>query len=359
MRLGCLCDRVELGRPYDKLKHCPACWAFWHNQRVNTARGGTGVVEIRRAPTVAQVYSACAYRGESTGRIEECKTCSGRIPVPLYVCDKLGGTCFTGPYTVKNSTSCNRCEHRCSSRGDDVPSGVVIGSYLWPSLTEMQIKLVMRTCGADTPILIFDDKSKDTDRRREVCQKYDVDFLTTEERIGHVGGDAAAFHYGLRWAKERGLRVLAKLSQRIFLTRPRWLQEGAKELLLSTLPIASRFASAHLPVVGEFPIRSEIALLDVPQWPESALAPKKYNKSNQIDVTGEHLLLSEIPGGIFHPWSEILEDRTDKRGHEINHWNSVRKDYEKLAKELGVTLDRDFHSNGWEKELARGEYLAG
>lgn len=370
-RVGCHCDRglesPELrGYAYDKTRHCPACWAFWHRTDMNAALGGTGAVPIRLVPTIQEAIQKeflrpCNYRGKDTGLTETCKTCTGERKVPLFVCEKLGGTCFEGNYTVPTSKACNSCPHKDTSKEGDVPCGLVVGSYLWPSLTEMHIKLARRVLGRHVPILIVDDKSDATEKREAICKKYGVDFFTTGERIGHVGGDAAAFRYGLEWAKENGVRVLAKLSQRLFLTRPRWLQEGAKELLASTLSTASQPQVQVPNVMPAYDLRSDCVLLDVDQWDANTIEVKKYNPTEGVEriITGEELIHSRIPGGVFHPWSEITSNRCDPRPAEINHWNNTRKGFEKLASELGVKLDAKFHADGWGREHERGEYSFG
>lgn len=364
MRIGCTCDKnlgtTELrGVPYRKGFHCPSCWSFWHKPDINKARGGVGAITVKRILSIPETFTACVYKGRVTGEVQECRTCSGRVPVPMYECTKFGDKCFTGAYSVEGR-SCNKCPMKTRIDPTDPKVGVVIGSYLWPSVTEMQIKSIRRTCGAHVPILVVDDPSVDSEKREAICKKNGVDFLTTAAiKVGHVGGDVAALHHGLVWAKEKGLEVLAKLSQRVFLLRPRWLQDGAKELLLSTLPLASQVCVGHPGKTGDFPIRSDAYLVNVSQWDAETVEVKRYNPDNKVWVSGESLLISLIPGGIFWPWSEISSDRAEPGPYEINHWGTGVSEYLALAKELNVQLDPDFHANGWENEHARGEYSAG
>ena len=42
-RRGCSCDRVRRGEPFTR-DQCPHCWAFWHVERVNKSRGGSGAL---------------------------------------------------------------------------------------------------------------------------------------------------------------------------------------------------------------------------------------------------------------------------------------------------------------------------
>lgn len=45
MRIGCNCDRVKFGKQYSN-DQCAECWAFWHVEAVNRARGGTGAIQM-------------------------------------------------------------------------------------------------------------------------------------------------------------------------------------------------------------------------------------------------------------------------------------------------------------------------
>src|SRR5947209_5743392 len=125
---------------------------------------------------------------------------------------------------------------RFEPRPDDPPCGVVIGSYRWPRLIDLQIHLIRHTCGG-VPILVGDDCSpgfgpapppgSQFERLQAICAAHPgVTLWPNVERIGHTGGDVAACWKGLIWAQALGLRVLAKLSQRFLVTDPRWLQDG-------------------------------------------------------------------------------------------------------------------------------------
>lgn len=53
-RTGCTCDRVRRGEAYTS-DQCPHCWAFWHDERVNKARGGSGALPIAVGPLATEL----------------------------------------------------------------------------------------------------------------------------------------------------------------------------------------------------------------------------------------------------------------------------------------------------------------
>lgn len=257
---------------------------------------------------------------------------------------------------------CQGCGMRCPRYTPDlllpgdVPAGVVIGSYKWPSVVELNVKLIRAKCG-DVPILVSDDSSARQPQLREACKRLGVDFVSTHERIGHMGGDVAAFHNGVRWAKAKGLKVVAKLSQRMLILRERWLQKGAEELLASGLPLATQECKGATP----FPLRTEACLLDVNRWYpiiDSHLAIKTYSPQfpNGEEVINHAL---RVLGGVFWPWDIFGEVREHDEPEVIWHWLDDRIQYARVAQLYGVRLEHDFHTEGWKRDHDAGEHKFG
>jgi hypothetical protein len=245
---------------------------------------------------------------------------------------------------------------RFQSRADDPACGVVLGCYGWPRLVELQIRLIRDTCGT-VPILVSDDCSPGFGERvaagspyallQAVCASHDgVALWPNVARIGHTGGDVAAFWKGLLWAEARGLSVLAKLSQRFLLDRPRWLQDGARELLLCGLPLAARRCRG----AERFDLRTEACLLNVPQLyrPEilCALTPRRHGLARTAEAL-LHQVLVERCGGVFWPWDVYGEDRYERNPGVVWHCSDPPAAYQCLAERFGLALDPDFHTSGW------------
>lgn len=119
----CQCNRVP---------ECHLCtiWVRHPNSPAARAWRGETVAQIAAAPSAAasathspprqntaatkrriealKAPTPCARRGAPTGEVDECVTCTGRVPVPLLACS-LHGECFTGNYTLTGVRACARC----------------------------------------------------------------------------------------------------------------------------------------------------------------------------------------------------------------------------------------------------------
>lgn len=248
-------------------------------------------------------------------------------------------------------------------RPGDPACGVVIGSYGWPELIALQLRVIRDTCGP-VPVLVSNDKPEAHAALLAICAAGgDVTLDTNPERIGHVGGDMGAFHKGAVWGAARGLTVVAKLSQRFLVTRPRWLQDGATDLIASGLPLATRRCKGR----ENYDLRTEACLLDVARWNKPAVlarvAPRRYwGDAPGTGVPAEAVvyrtLLSEL-GGVYWPWALYGEDRYTAAEGTVWHCSHGRAAYDALAARHGVTLPADFHTDGWQRDLKRGTYAHG
>jgi hypothetical protein len=242
---------------------------------------------------------------------------------------------------------------------------VVLGSYCWPRLIELQIRLIRHTCGP-VPILVSDDCSPGFGppvepgskfaRLQELCERHpDVTLWPNVDRIGHTGGDLSACWKGLIWAQARGVRVLAKLSQRFVLLLPRWLQDGARELLESELPLATQRCRG----VEVFDLRTEAMLLDVDAWhrPEvlNRLLPRRQGGGELAEAVLYRLLREQFEG-IFWPWGIFTEERYHPTPGVVWHTANIPDDYRAVAAEFGLELDDDFTTAGWQNDR---DYLYG
>jgi hypothetical protein len=248
---------------------------------------------------------------------------------------------------------------RGHSLPDDPACAVVLGSYRWPRLVELQVRAIRHTCGP-VPILVSDDCSPGFGppvepgsrfaELQELCTRYpDVTLWPNVERIGHTGGDLSACWKGLIWAQARGARVLAKLSQRFVLTLPRWLQDGARDLLQSGLPLATQRCRG----VEVFDLRTEAMLLDVAAWsrPEALgrLLPRRHGRGQFAEAVFARVLADHL-GGIFWPWGVCTAERYQATPGVVWHTANGPDDYRALAAWFGLDLDADFTTDGWHSD---------
>lgn len=152
-------------------------------------------------------------------------------------------------------------------------SGIVIGTYdsLGPNgirhgvpSVELNLAVIRARCGA-VPVLVVDDGSPPASQwaLRAVCNRYGAQFISNARRLGHSSGDIVAFGHGLRWAAERGLKVLTKLSHRMILDIPNWATEDAERLLDSGYgTMTAALANYNQPSQ----VRTEAVMMVVPRW---------------------------------------------------------------------------------------------
>jgi hypothetical protein len=240
-------------------------------------------------------------------------------------------------------------------------AGVVIGSYNYPRLVELQIKLIRDRCGEDTQILVCDDCSTgtalnpDRDSKFEtlfhLCHANRVTLWSNPDRLGHVGGDLVSYYLGLQWAKALDLDVFCKLSQRCLVDVQDWLRTSASGLLSSGLATGcqSCFEGPY-----RLPLRTEAILFDVARWyrPDtlSMLFPRPIKTIAAEALVWEAMRLIEND---FWRWPLFQERRTVKDKGIVWHCSHSRADYESVASRYGVTLDESFTVRGWQ---AQGNY---
>jgi len=356
---------------------CTPCWMVHNRPDDPSVRAWRGLPP-KPTPLPAVALPVCSAEGPI---LERCTACGAAGELNhVRDCshpDNPTERCTRGPNNgaVWNCTTCPHHSARkppdpFEPRPGDVPCGVVIGAYKWPALIDLQIRLIRHTCGP-VPILVSDDDPDRRDRLAAVCARYpDVTHDPNPERIGHTGGDIACLWKGVRWGKERGLAVVAKLSQRFLATRPRWLQDGAANLLASRLPLATRRAitppNKRIPKGEFFQLRTEAMLLDVAAWSNPAvltsILPRKYMDGQAEKRIAEDVVydtLRDHLGGVFLPWLLFGEDRHVAAPGVVWHNSHQRPDYDALAAVFGVTLPADFHVAGWGVELKKGSYLFG
>lgn len=305
---------------------------------------------------------ACQHRGEES---EEGKSVPGRLPLRVFGCHHPGHS--ERPTTTDGA--CRLCSDyaypdRFVALPDDPPCAVVVGGWNWPGLIDLQLRLIRHYCGA-VPVLVSDDCSDGFGWPPEPGSRYDrlqrlvqahsgVTLVPNACRLGHGGGDLAAFWKGLWWASALGVRVLAKLSQRLLLTRPRWLQDGARDLLAGGAVLASQYA-AEGPF--RYEVRTEACLLDVGQWFQAnvmeALRPRPLGATAESvfwRVFEDHL------GSRLHPWPLFGADRCRRHAGMVWHCADPIEAYHDLAHRFGVVLDEDFTVAG---STVRPGYLPG
>lgn len=249
----------------------------------------------------------------------------------------------------------NTCGPTCSGYPkSNTLAGVVIGCYSEPvhdmrGVIELQIRVIRANCGP-VPILLTVDQCEHLGSIECLGDKYDDVTVTpvAPERIGHAGGDLGAFYHGLRWANNRGLRYLAKLSQRFIIDRPKWLQESA-----ATAAKHNEHTLCDHCIEGRFhhPIRSESVFMEVARWQAAVphLVPRRvYPAAGEAAVWAAMRVVGLTN---IRAWNVIGgPDRCRNVKGIVWKCSNPLSDYQSLADKYGVHLGDSWAFHGWPKE---------
>ncbi|AMV29283.1 hypothetical protein VT84_33115 [Gemmata sp. SH-PL17] len=354
--------------------------AHYKKRTADRKAAGVPMIGPDPRPTGLQRVALPVLRAECPHQKDlqrECSTCAGPNEARrTYYCDHPDneeGICTRGN-TQSGLWTCATCDHHPDAPRAKVPQsfhrifpapvpppcGIVVGVYKWAALAEVQIRAVRESCGP-VPVLISNDDPRIHADLERICAKYPgAELSTNPERIGHGGGDIAAFHKGALWGRERGLEYVCKLSQRFIPTAPFWLQDGAKALDLADLATATRKCDHP-----RWPVRTEIVLMRVKEWTTPAALefykPRPFYFERAAGYDAETLiaeLIREHLGGAYWPW-ELVPMAREQSGAFLWHHSSTVDEYRAFAARFGVALPDDFTCEGWERDFHAGLYKHG
>jgi hypothetical protein len=181
-----------------------------------------------------------------------------------------------------------------------------------------------------------------------LAEKYpDVTLRINDRRLGHYSGDLSAYWQGLRWARERNLDFLAKLSQRYLIDIPGWLEESCQRLARTGLPMAAQegFILLHGTLI-RFPLRTEAVLLDVHAWTPYLhwLAP---TPPMQCLVETHVARVARMISPDYLPWHLVDMDKGQRRQGILWHCANTVDEYHRFALAHGTELDEGFSCQFW------------
>jgi hypothetical protein len=214
---------------------------------------------------------------------------------------------------------------------------------------ELNLAVIRARCGYDgVSILVCDDASPLTsqDRYRQICEKYDAEFTTNPERMGHTSGDMIVFHKAILWAKRLGLATVTKLSHRMVIDEPRWIQDDSDRLLASGYATQTQMLANF----GLEQVRTECVMMAVEAWSSSEVL--QYYRPRSIPYWNESHTFQAIsrmvspatPYPHFLPWHRLSFFRgqdaapvyfRDMRGN-------ADLEFRALAERYGVRLTERF-----------------
>lgn len=168
--------------------------------------------------------------------------------------------------------------------------GLVIGTYGSVGHIHLQLENAKKNF-PNIQILIIDDGSNKKNILKNLCQQYNVQFLSNNINYGHMIGDVKVVYDGLKWAKENNISYIYKLSRR-------FIPIVNLEKITNDI-IKSEFATYSN--VCDWGIRSECMLLHTDLWYTHCL--------NAL----EDFIKYSAKDGLPHPVPEVLYTRLCKR----------------------------------------------
>lgn len=238
----------------------------------------------------------------------------------------------------------------------EIQSMIVIGHFNRPEAVELNIAAIRYYNGDDIPILISDDCSDGFSARPnpktlygqliEISLKFPNVFIwPTHFRIGHAGGDLAAFWKGLNWAGcggwdglnwrgNNGYDVLFKLSQRFIIMRHGWADYWATKLMQSKYSTLGTACCTH-----GFDLRTEAIGMKVGKWftPQilAHLSPRPINIATEAVVfeVVEKYLEKEILN-----WDLLSKGRGVKANDYLFRGANSIAEYKELSMKLGLNI---------------------
>lgn len=137
--------------------------------------------------------------------------------------------------------------------------GLVITTYGAAPHVELALALRQKLY-PDLPALVHDDASGQAGDLAAVCRKYGADFEVNSSRLGHEMGDVSGVIGGLRWAGERGIDLLVKMSRR-------WIPLVNWTTGLAELAVATQYGTyGRVCRRWRLPLRTECFAMYVGHW---------------------------------------------------------------------------------------------
>lgn len=301
----------------------------------------------------------CRHRGRefAPGRWS---CCSPRLLLPLgtnaNLCAAQCPYVDHGPTEPAAGSESNEVLSRGIDGAADENHGVAIGTFDSQSgqqrygveAVRLNLAVLRARCGDDVRILVCDDCSPPESQGayRAVCAEYGAEFTTNDRRWGHTSGDMIVYYKAISWARRHGLATVTKLSHRMVIDAPQWIQEDARNLLDSG-------HATQAQMLGNYPtdqVRSECVMMVVREWARTEVldwfAPRRIATWNEGHVFAviRAVVDQDRPYPGFLPWQRISFLRGADRPpvYFRSMAGDPREQFHRLAARYGITLSPGF-----------------
>ncbi len=298
----------------------------------------------------------CIYLGkrvrnaDGSVKTELCtEGCAKGTKLDIFECEVYGEITLT---------KCRRCPIKCLEKPKsthnetklvlpdklkDLPKiGVVIGSQGWPGLMELQITLIRKMCW-HLPILIAEDAPrKETPEILFLKKKYnEVDVWNNPRSFGHGAGDMSAFFKGIVWAKKNNIEYLVKISRRLLIESPFWIQYWTKRLIKDGLSVSLQVQRFY-----PWPIHTHLMILKVEDWFNKIedILPFEYDTvktSYNVEIHMGEIIKKNF--GNKYSTLSLVSVSPDVRFPGITwHVSHTLQEYKDMFIKYGIKMDENF-----------------
>lgn len=196
--------------------------------------------------------------------------------------------------------------------------GQVIGTSGTAPYVHLQLEMSKRMFGDTMPTLVANDGlGADAEAVKKITRLYNADFISWE-KAGHAPGDVRIFHEGLKWAKEKGLDIVAKFSRRSI---PLVSWRHGLQVLAASNTDAAFFTRRHQDKPGGLfrtdAIAFRVRLLDNPRATDTFV--ETYTSKIRVNVESMMESFSHVMGGwvqwdllgpnFYKPWNKMMQWR--------------------------------------------------
>lgn len=296
--------------------------------------------------------------------LPKCRHRGGQFALDRWVCSSPRLVAHKGVTSAACREICPLVDHEslaescAASESDDLGEGygVAVGTFdslhgperrFGTEAVELNLAVLRHRCGDAVKILVCDDASPEASRQqyRRLCEKHDAEFTSNRRRMGHTSGDMIVFHKALRWAARLGLRTVTKLSHRMMIDAPNWVQNDSERLIRS--PYAT--LGQMLTNFGLEQIRTECVMMVVRRWMSSGVMwryrPRRipyWNESHTFRAIAE-VVDRDKPYPFFLPWERLSFLRgADRPPVYFREMSDADHHFRRLAERHGVELSAKF-----------------
>lgn len=214
------------------------------------------------------------------------------------------------------------------------------------------------------PVLVHDDASGQQDELAALCERYGAEFETNSTAMGHAMGDLAGLIGGLRWAQERQIDLLVRMTRRFIPLRD-WTAHLAEVAMYTQFGTYGQEDAQHF-----LPIRTECLAMYVPDWtrPEILGEIEQYVLTSLVSVVVERYLYTYVgkvyemncraareweakhvrtaPKRMYCQWEFLETSRHTRSNNYIWHDTAAAATYASAARQLGLNYGpEDFERN--------------